>query len=264
MLVGRHVWQTRRMRRSILAVLGPVLLLAACSTATPQSDAASSGTPAASADGPSATAAPVPSASGAASAPAASGSAAPAPFFSGCKRAEFDTDEWDQLAIANEGATPVTLTLDPATLVGFDEDVPPRFDSEVEPGAGSAIFQVRVPVNTDPDQPFPYNPQAVSEGDYLVSSTISWVMKVAAGDADAGYVAVALTCTSEFDRTDPAAWKFLGWTPSVSVEARTESKPLNWGSEWTGSCDEPVTLEASDGTSVTIEGTCDGTQLTVT
>jgi hypothetical protein len=185
------------------------------------------------------------------------------PFFNGCKRAEFDTDEWDQLAIVNEGGTPVTLTLEPATLVGFDEDAPPRFDSEVEPGAGSAIFRVRVPVNTDPDQPYPYNPQAVSEGDYLVSSTISWVMKAAAGGSEAGYVAVALTCTSEFDRTDPANWTFLGWTPSVSVEARTEAEPSNWGTDWTGSCDEPVTLTAEDGTTVTVQGTCDGTQLTV-
>ena len=259
MLRAEGVWQTRRMRRTILAVLSPVLLLAACSTATPQVDDPSSAPAEASAPA----ASPAATASAAASTPAASGSAAPVPFFSGCKRAEFDTDEWDQLAIVNEGPTPVTLALDPATLVGFDEDAPPRFDSEVEPGAGSAIFQVRVPVNTDPDQPYPFNPQAVSEGDYLVSSTISWVMKVAAGDADAGYVAVALTCTSEFDRTDPANWTFLGWTPSVSVEARTEAEPLNWGTEWTGSCDEPVTLEAEDGTSITIQGTCDGTQLTV-
>lgn len=249
------------MRRSILALLGPVLLLAACSTATPVADPASSAT----ADAPTveSSALPVPSASGAPSAPAASGSPAPVPFFSGCKRSEFDTDEWDQLAIVNEGAVPVTLTLDPATLVGFDEDVPPRFDSEVEPGGGSAIFQIRVPVNTDPDQPYPYNPQAVAEGDYLVSSTISWVMKVATDGADAGYVAVALTCTSEFDRTDPANWTFLGWTPSVSVEARTEPEPLDWGTEWTGSCDQPVTLTAEGGATVTVQGTCDGTQLTV-
>ena len=161
------------------------------------------------------------------------------------------------------GSVPVTLTLDPATLVGFDEEVPPRFDSTIEPGAGSAMFQVRVPVNTDPDQPYPYNPQAVSEGDYLVSSTISWAMEVAAGDAAAGYLGVALTCTSEFDRTDPENWTFLGWTPSVSVEARSEAAPLVWGTEWTGTCDEPVTLTADDGTAVTVQGTCDGTQLTL-
>jgi hypothetical protein len=238
------------MRRSILAVLGPALLLAACSTATPEGAAPSSA--GAEASTPAVSSAPSPSAS-----------AAPAPFFSGCKRAEFDTDEWDQLSIVNEGSIPVTLSLDPATLVGFDEDAPPRFDSEIEPGAGSAMFQVRVPVNTDPDQPYPYNPQAVSEGDYLVSSTISWVMQVAAADAEAGYVAVALTCTSEFDRTDPDNWTFLGWTPSVYVENRTDSAPLNWGTDWTGSCDEPVMLEVEGGTSVSIEGTCDGTQLTV-
>lgn len=261
MLAVNGVWQTHRMRRSILAFLGPVLLLAACSTATPQGDSATSA-PAAASTSP--TPAPsAPAASSDSSAPAASGSAAPAPFFSGCKRSEFDTDEWDQLAIVNEGESPVTLTLDPATLIGFDEDAPPRFDSEVEPGGGSAIFQIRVPVNTDPDQPYPYNPQAVAEGDYLVSSTISWVMKVASDGADAGYVAVALTCTSEFDRTDPANWTFLGWTPSVSVEARTEAEPLNWGTEWTGSCDQPVTLTAEGGATVTVEGTCDGTQLTV-
>jgi hypothetical protein len=207
----------------------------------------------------SATASPVPS-----EPPAeASGSAAPAPFFSGCKRVEFDTDEWDQFTLLNEGQVPVTLTLDPPTLVGFDEEAPPRFDSTIDPGAGSAMFQVRVPVNTDPNQPYPYNPQAVSEGDYLVSSTISWVMEVSAGDADAGYLGVALTCTSEFDRTDPENWTFLGWTPSVSVEARTEAAPLVWGQEWTGTCDAPVTLTADDGSTVTVQGTCDGTELTV-
>lgn len=243
------------MRRATYAVIGPVLLLAACSSASTQ------GSP------PSVASEPAPSAAASsatpASPPASSGSAAPAPFFSGCKRAEFDTDEWDQFTILNEGSVPVTLTLDPATLVGFDEEVPPRFDSTIEPGAGSAMFQVRVPVNTDPDQPYPYNPQAVSEGDYLVSSTISWVMEAAAGDADAGYLGVALTCTSEFDRTDPGNWTFLGWTPSVSVEARNEATPLIWGPEWTGTCDAPVTLTAGDGTTVTVQGTCDGTELTL-
>ena len=78
-----------------------------------------------------------------------------------------------------------------------------------------------------------------------------------------GYLGVALTCTSEFDRTDPVNWKFLGWTPSVSVEARSEAAPLVWGKEWTGTCDEPVTLTADDGTTVTVQGTCDGTQLTL-
>jgi hypothetical protein len=243
------------MRRATYAVIGPVLLLAACSSASTQG----SGAPPAS----SAPAAPSASPAASASPAEATGSAAPAPFFSGCKRSEFDTDEWDQFTILNDGSVPVTLTLDPATLVGFDEEVPPRFDSTIEPGAGSAMFQVRVPVNTDPDQPYPYNPQAVSEGDYLVSSTISWAMEVAAGDAAAGYLGVALTCTSEFDRTDPENWTFLGWTPSVSVEARSEAAPLVWGTEWTGTCDEPVTLTADDGTAVTVQGTCDGTQLTL-